>query len=210
MSRAVPFLAALVALLALAVAVAAPSSAVPACPQRADEVRFDDGRLLVERSVRDVDPRNVRERWWTCWRPTGRRALVADVHHGADRDELSLLTVRRGRFVLLSGAGRLDVHDARSGRLTATLPQRGTVRQLVVTPRGRAAALQDVGAGQRLLYGGSGARGCLLDAGSAGAPDGPDATVFGDLSVHRERLEWHRDGVTFGADLARLDCTSSG
>jgi hypothetical protein len=187
----------------LTLAVAAPAQAAGSCPRRADEVRFDDGRLLVERSERAVDPRTVRERWWTCWRPTGRRALVEDRRHRAGVDELSLLAVRRARFVVLAGGGRLDVHDGRAGRLAATLPLQGTVRELAVTAAGRAAALQDVGGGRR-LFGGDGTRNCLLDAGPSAAGAGGD--VFGDLHLRREHLEWHRDGVTMGADLTRLDC----
>lgn len=205
MSRAVPLAAAALVLAALVFAL--PSSragaAVGACARRGDEVRFDDGRLLVERSERDVDPRTARERWWTCWRPTGRRALIADRRHRAGVDELSLLAVRSGRYVVLAGAARLEVRDARNGRRTAVLPQLGAVRQLVVTASGRAAALQDAGTGQRVLYGGNAARGCLLDAGTPTAADG---SLFGDLSVQGERVQWFREGVTFGATLAALSC----
>jgi hypothetical protein len=68
--------------LPLGAPVPAPAVAARDCTPRADEIRYDDGRLLVERSECETDPGgNVRERWWACWRPTGRRSLVLDVHH---------------------------------------------------------------------------------------------------------------------------------
>src|SRR3954471_10727906 len=87
-------------LVAPTIPVAAAPPAAPAAPgacrpRPAAEVRFADARLLVERRVRAVDPRNVRERWWACWRPTGRRFLLQDRRHPAERDETSLLAVRR-------------------------------------------------------------------------------------------------------------------
>jgi hypothetical protein len=200
---ALSLLAAALAALGLAVAKPAGASASGACRAAGHEVRFDDGRLLVTRDERAVDPRVVRERWWACWRPSGRRSLLADARHLRGADDLALTAVRRGRFVVLGAAGRLDVYDGRLGRTTATVPQVGVVRELAVTPRGRAAVLQDTGSGARQLWAGSGTRGCFVDAGQAKTPSGD---VFADLTVHGERLEWHREAITFGSDLSRLDC----
>jgi hypothetical protein len=195
---------AVLALLSVAAFAAFASPALGAdCVKRADETRFDDGRLLVERSDRDAGPRTVRERWWACWRPTGRRTLLVDRRRDEAAPELALQGIRRGRFVLVLGAGRLEVADARAGRRTARVAVTGVVRELAITAKGRAAVLQDVaGAGSRLEAGDL-ARSCLLDAGAAEAPDG---SVFGDLAVRGERLSWHRDGVAFGADLGALGC----
>ena len=192
-------------LLAAATLVAVPAVAPAAtgCAKRADEVRFDDGRLLVEHSDRTIDPRTVRERWWACWRPTGRRTLIADRRRRDAAPGLALQGLRRGRFVLLLGAGRLDVADARAGRRTARVAVTGVVREVVVTPQGRAAVLQDVGGGSSRLEAGDLARSCLLDA---GPPEAGDGSVFGDLAVRGEHLAWHREGLTFGAALNRLRC----
>lgn len=181
----------------------ASASASGACGAAGAEVRFDDGRVLITRAQRAVDPRTVRERWFACWRPTGRRSLLADVRHRPAADELALVAVRRRRFAVLGGGGRLDVYDARSGRTTATLPQVGVVRELVVTAQGRAAALQDTGSASRELWAGAGTRGCFVDA---GPPTTASGDVFGDLAVHGERLEWHRSGTVLGSDLSRLAC----
>jgi hypothetical protein len=195
-----------VALLVTAVLVSAAASAPAApgsCRPRADaEVRFDDGRLLVERGERDSDPRNVRERWWACWRPTGRRHLIDDRLHPDGRDERSLLAVRRGRFVVLAGGGRLDVHDGRRGGQTARVEQRGIVRELVVSPGGRIAVVQDEGTAVRVLLAGARTRSCLLDAGNPVQADGP----LGDLVVRKEHVAWFNHGVQHGDDLARLSC----
>jgi hypothetical protein len=184
-------------------AVPAGAAAASGCPRRADEVRFDDGRLVVEHADRTVDPRTVRERWWACWRPSGRRTLIADRRRSDAAPELALQGIRRGRFVLLLGAGRLDVADARAGRRTARVAVTGVVRELVVTPQGRAAVLQDVAGDGSRLEAGDLARSCLLDAGGRAAADG---SVFGDLAVRGEHLAWHREGVTLGADLNQLRC----
>jgi hypothetical protein len=195
-----------VALLATTVAVPLTASAPAApggCRVRSDaQVRFDDGRLLVERSERSVDPRNVRERWWACWRPTGRTSLLEDRRHQEGRDETSLLGVRRGRFAVLARPERLDVHDGRRGRLTATIDHRGVVRELVVTRAGRVAAIQDEGRTRRILIGGAGTRSCLLDAATPVQADGPLA----DLSVRKESIAWFNHGVPQGDNLAALDC----
>src|SRR3954451_17089128 len=99
-----------IALLVTTVAVPLTASAPAApggCRVRPDaQVRFEDGRLLVPRSERTVDPRNVRERWWACWRPPGRTFLLEDRRHLEVRDETSLLGVRRGRFAVLAAPGR--------------------------------------------------------------------------------------------------------
>jgi hypothetical protein len=196
--------------IALALAAAALLPAVPSaeaarrCAARPRaEVRFDDGRLLVEREERTGDPRNVRERWWACWRPTGRRSLLDDRRHVADQDESALLAVRRSRFLVLGDGRALEVYDGRTGRLTATVPERGALRQAVVAAGGRLAALLDDGSGALVLLGGAGTRGCLLDAGAATDASGD---VFGDVSAHGERIEWLRGGVTLGQDLARMTC----
>jgi hypothetical protein len=190
-------------LLAASALAAAPAGAAADCSRQGDEIRFDDGRLLVEHSDRSIDPRTVRERWWACWRPTGRRTLIADRQRRDAAPELALQGLRRGRFVLLLGAGRLDVADARAGRRTARVAVTGVVREVVVTAQGRAAVLQDVGGDAGRLEAGDVARSCLLDAGAHEAGDG---SVFGDLAVRGEHLAWHRDGVTFGANLNQLRC----
>ncbi|HEU4973877.1 MAG TPA: hypothetical protein VFT50_02215 [Baekduia sp.] len=182
---------------------ATPAGAAPRCHAGPGEVRFDDGRLAVTRDVRSADPRAVRERWWACWRPTGRRTALVDTRHRRGADELALLAVRRGRFVVLAGAGRLDVYDARRGGTTATMSQVGVVRELVVTGHGRLAALQDTFGGGRQLWAGNGTQGCMVDAGRATTGYGD---VFGDLTVHHERLAWYRDGVAMGEDLSGLTC----
>jgi hypothetical protein len=195
---------ALLGLLAALLAAAPAHAAAPCSHRGADEVRYDDGRLLIERGVRSVDPGGtVRERWWACWRPTGRRFDVADVRHRPDADELALVGVRGGRFLALGGGGRLDVLDGRTGRLTASMELRGAVRELVVTSHGRAAALQAAGPASLVLLAADGTRSCLQDA---GPPGGPDGSTFGGLTVRRERLSWHRDGVEFGAQLSGLSC----
>src|SRR4051794_3029200 len=195
------------ALLAAAAFVLAPvpaARAAPPCAPRADaEVRLDDGRMLVERAEHAVDPRNVRERWWACWRPTGRRTLLQSRVHPRDVGETALLTVRRGRFLVLAGGDRLDVHDARAGRRTATMPQRGAVRQLVVTAKGRLAALQDDGHDARVLLGGGAARSCVLDA---GRPAEADGSAFGDLTADGERVRWFHNGVALASDVAPRGC----
>jgi hypothetical protein len=195
--------AALAALTAVVLA-ASPAAAARGCAPRADEVRFDDGRLLVERSERAVDPQTVRERWWSCWRPTGRRTLLTDRRHAAAADDVGLLAVRHGRVVVLAGGGRLDAYDGRDGAHTARVPVFGVVRELAVTAEGRVAALQDEGAAVRALYGGDATKGCLLDA---GRPTGRRDAPFGGLAVRGERVTWFRDGVALAQDLTRLRCT---
>ena len=194
-----------VALLAAAALTSTTAAAVAAtgCRPHADaQVRFDDGRLLVEAAEREVDPRNVRERWWSCWRPNGRRTLIEDRRHLDGRDETSLLAVRRGRFVVLAGPGALDVHDARRGRRTARVDHVGVVRELVVTAAGRVAVTQDEGSSRRVLLAGSGRRSCLLDAAVPDLPEGP----LGDLFVRKEQLGWFNHGVRMGEDLTSLRC----
>jgi hypothetical protein len=192
------------AVLLLALPAAAPAHAATACAPKAEETRYDDGRLLVERTEQVVDPGgNVRERWWTCWGPNGRRSLVLDVRHPGGVDERALEGVRRGRFVVLAGGARLIVADARTGRRTATISQRGAIRELRVSSHGHIAALQDDGSGVYRLTVGDRRHDCTEDAGPAVDRDG---STFGGLQIHGERLTWHRGGIALGTSLERISC----
>lgn len=187
-----------------AVSSAEPPAAVAAAPCRATgEVRFDDGRLLVQRSERAQNPRTVVETWSSCWRPTGGRRRLTTFSHGRSVAALAVVAVRRGRFVVLEGRGAYDVFDGRRGRRTASVPQVGVLRELVVTTSGNVAALQATGAQALELWGGSGPARCLLDAGTAQTSSGD---VFGDLTVGGERVAWYRNGVALGETLTRMSC----